>query len=413
MAPRKISLFLAGDALIIRPWSHVRDPDFARLVEEIRAADVAITNLETVIHEFKGHAQADSGGVHLASPPSIAAELKWAGFDMVAHANNHSFDYGSMGVLETIEHAEAAGLIIAGSGKDLQAARAPKYCRCDGGTVALVAMASDFVPYGRASHSRTDHPGRPGINPLATIRERTFSVPRAITKKVKGLERLMGQRPWKLRQWKLRLVGAPQSWQLEEANITANLGAISAAASQADIVVVSVHAHRQGPWLQTFARRAIESGAHVIFIHGPHRVHGIELYRGRPIFYCLGDFVFETAYVQRFAAEHYELLGLPHDAPASDLKSAGGGHMLNQDRKVFEGFVVTISFTDDAPSRIRLIPIDLQFDTATGARGRPQMAGPELGRQIIAKVAAESRPYGTAIRYDSVANRGEVLLADR
>ena len=104
---REISLLLAGDALLTRPWSHVRDADFLGLIEEIRGADVAIANLETVIHEFKGHAQADSGGTYMASPPQIAAELKWAGFDMLAHANNHAFDYGESGILETLEHADA------------------------------------------------------------------------------------------------------------------------------------------------------------------------------------------------------------------------------------------------------------------------------------------------------------------
>ena len=112
---REISLLLAGDMLITRPWSHVRDTDFLGLIDEIRGADVAIVNLETVIHEFKGHAQADSGGTYMASPPRIAAELKWAGFDMLAHANNHAFDYGAVGILETAEHAEREGLIIAGS----------------------------------------------------------------------------------------------------------------------------------------------------------------------------------------------------------------------------------------------------------------------------------------------------------
>src|SRR3990170_7964686 len=147
MAPGEISLFLAGDSLITRPWSHVRDEPFLKLVGEIRASDVAVTNLETVLHEFKGYAQAHCGGTYMASPPQVASELKWAGFDMVAHANNHSFDYGSTGVLETIEHVEKAGLVLAGSGKDLQSARAPRYFRCNGRLVSLVAMASDFVPY--------------------------------------------------------------------------------------------------------------------------------------------------------------------------------------------------------------------------------------------------------------------------
>ena len=104
----------------------------------------------------------------MASPPLIAAELKWAGFDMLAHANNHAFDYGASGVLETIQHVEGEGLIIAGSGRDLNKRARRDILTLTGSTVALFATASDFVSYGRASYSRADVPGRPGINPLAT-----------------------------------------------------------------------------------------------------------------------------------------------------------------------------------------------------------------------------------------------------
>ena len=90
------SLFLAGDSIITQPWSHITDPSFQRLIGEIRAVDAAIVNLEMLIHEYRGYAQAESGGSHLAAPPKIATELAWAGIDMVAHANNHTFDYGSV-----------------------------------------------------------------------------------------------------------------------------------------------------------------------------------------------------------------------------------------------------------------------------------------------------------------------------
>jgi poly-gamma-glutamate capsule biosynthesis protein CapA/YwtB (metallophosphatase superfamily) len=190
---REVSVLLAGDTLITRPWSRVRDASFLGLIDAIRAADVAIANLETVIHDFKGHAQADAGGVYMASPPVIAAELKWAGFDMLAHANNHAFDYGASGVLDTIRHVESEGLIIAGSGTDLHDARAPRYFHCNGSTVALVAMASDFVRYGKASYSRPDVPGRPGINPLAISRRKIRMTPlRAGDRLRKSVSRLFG-----------------------------------------------------------------------------------------------------------------------------------------------------------------------------------------------------------------------------
>ena len=170
--PDELSIFMAGDAIITQPWSHIDDPSFLRLVNEIRKADVALVNLEMLIHEFKGYAQADSGGTYMAATPNISEELVWAGFDMVAHANNHTFDYGSTGVLETLENVEKAGLVLAGSGKDLQHASAPGYFYSPKGTVAVISSASTFVKYGRASRSRPDFHGRPGLNAIGVSWER-------------------------------------------------------------------------------------------------------------------------------------------------------------------------------------------------------------------------------------------------
>jgi len=232
-------------------------------------------------------------------------ELKWAGFDMVAHANNHAFDYGSSAILETLQHVENAGLILAGSGQDLQNARSPRYFRCKGGVVALVAMASTFVPYGAASRSRPDLHGRPGINPLTlTPRKRAIVVPPSTTERVRAFGRLVGRDPRKLagRSFKVgarfhvgEKFGFEKGHRLSsEGDREANLAAIAEAAASADIVVASIHAHSQGGWLREFAGDAIERGADVVFIHGPHEVRAVELRDGKPIFYSMGDFVFES-----------------------------------------------------------------------------------------------------------------------
>jgi len=230
----EMSVLLAGDALITRPWSQVDDAAFLGLIDTIRGADVAVVNLETVIHEFKGHAQADCGGAYMASPPQIAAELKWAGFDMLAHANNHSFDYGSVGILETIEHVERAGLCIAGSGHDLQRARAPQYFAGAGFRVALVAMAVDFVRYAKASRSRPDLHGRPGLNPLAPCSKRamTFRPLKAANRAWNSCRRALRLPAWR-RYVDLRL---DLSWgrELVSADEKANLDAIAEAAHATD-----------------------------------------------------------------------------------------------------------------------------------------------------------------------------------
>ena len=408
---REITLLLAGDAMITRPWSHVRDADFLGLIEEIRGADVAIANLETVIHEFKGHPQANSGGMYMASPPQIAAELKWAGFDMLAHANNHAFDYGASGILETLEHAEREGLIIAGSGPDLQCARAPRYFQCDGGRVALVAMAADFVSYGKASASRSDLHGRPGVNPLSLESERSLTLRpfHAAGTAWEYCRRIARAPAWRTRP-ELEIV---VSWgrKISAADRKANLESISEAAANADIVVASIHAHRRGKWLAQFAHQAIDRGANVIFVTGPHEVRGVELYRGRPIFYSMGDFAFELEYILRLPAEIYELVGLPADASIEEFRfRIGPLAELLRVRPAFEGFVSRITVADGNLARIQFLPIDLQFDGGPDRRGRPKLASAELGERIVAAVAAKSKKLGAQIRYDRRSNSGEVVL---
>lgn len=423
MTKDQTSLFLAGDALIVRPWSHVVDPSFLQLVGEIRAADVSIVNLETVIHEFKGYAQRDSGGAYMASPPVTAAELKWAGFDMLAHANNHAFDYGSSAIVETLEHVEKAGLVIAGSGIDLQQARSPRFVRRNGTTVGLVAMASSFIPYGAASRSRPDFHGRPGLNPLTlTQREWAFVVTSRVAERIRKIGEFSGRKAAKLADRSFRVgfrfhigefLGIEYARQLTDIDRDLNLAAISDAAKQADIVVASIHAHNQGRWLREFAGDAIRHGADIVFVHGPHEVRAVEMRQGKPIFYSMGDFVFEVQNIAKFPVEAYERAGLGDDASPGDVSAYALAHgsKLQRNEKVFEGFAASISFDGKWISRIRLLPVDLQFNGSGDRRGRPQLAAPSMGKRIIESVAALSERYKTVVHYDPKTNCGEVVTA--
>lgn len=263
-ASRDLSVFIAGDAVITQPWSHLDEPEFLKLLEKIRSADVAILNLEMLFHDFKGYPQTISKGTYMAARPQIAKELTWAGFDMVGHANNHTYDYGEIGLLENLENVQKAGLVLAGSGKDLQAARAPAYFRGSKGTVALVATTSSFAPYHRASRSRPDLHGKPGLNPLGVFTEKHWLTRRTTTR-------------------------------VNPKDLEENLAAIREARVKADWVALSIHAHWQGAWLVQFAHQAIDAGVDLFFAHGPHEVMGIEIYRSKPIFYGLGDFFFRSS----------------------------------------------------------------------------------------------------------------------
>ena len=149
----------------------------------------------------------------------------------------------------------------------------------------------------------------------------------------------------------------------------------------------------------------------MIFVTGPHEIRGVELYRGRPIFYSMGDCAFELEYILRLPAEAYESVGLPANASIEELRSRIGplaGRL--RDRRAFEGFVSRITVADGNLARIQLLPIDLQFDGGADQRGRPKLASAELAERIVAAVAAKSKKLGARIRYDQRSNSGEVVL---
>jgi poly-gamma-glutamate synthesis protein (capsule biosynthesis protein) len=377
-----LSLFVAGDAIITQPWSQVEEPDFLRLVDEIREADVAVVNLEMLIHEFKGYPQALVLGTHMAARPIIAKELAWAGFDMVGHANNHTYDYGDIGVLENLEHVRQAGLVLAGSGEDLQRARAPAYFRSPKGTVALVAAASTFSPQDRATPSRHDVHGKPGVNPLAI-------------------------------SWKTRRITRRTTTTVDPKDLEEILGAIREAEANADIVVFSLHAHRQKSWLVQFAHQAVDAGVDVFIGHGPHEVKGVEIYRCKPIFYGLGDFVFQDEQIEKLPAEFYERYGLGDAATPEDAqnaRSAFGTRGFPSRREVWEGIAATVEFKDGALDRVRLIPVDLGFGKPLPIRGRPKLASTELAKKIVGDVIGNSRRYGTDIDYWGSANTAVIKI---
>ena len=81
----------------------------------------------------------------------------------------------------------------------------------------------------------------------------------------------------------------------------------------ADIVIVSLHCHESGAnrsvpadFIPIFAKAVIDAGADVFVGHGPHVLRGIEIYKGKPIFYSLSNFIFQNETVLRMPEDSYE-----------------------------------------------------------------------------------------------------------
>ena len=438
----RLRLALTGDALITRPLSAFAEKPFLEMIALLRGADVAFTNLEMLLRDWtQGAPNAESGGTYMTAHPRIADELVWAGFRLFAAANNHSFDYGHGGLLATIEHLERRGLAYAGAGRNLAEARAPGYLQVAQGRVALIAMCSTFPSGALAGEQRPDMPGRPGLNPLrckaryVVSREQVEQL-RRISQDT-GLEAIKAQvaKAWaKVEQVDtdtlFHFLGQPFEVGERSAiptephpgDLEGNLRSIRDAARQAHWVIASLHHHernltREQPadFVPIAAKRCLEARAHVFVGHGPHLLQGIEIYQGRPIFYSLGNFVFQNEMIERLPTEIYDKYGLDHRATPADLFDARsylpdgslGGRMM--DPPYWESVIPLCTFEGPRLAGLELTPVTLGMGTARAQRGRPTLAEGAHGKAIIEQMATLSAPYGTKIEYRN--GRGVVRLA--
>jgi len=434
-------LAAAGDAIITRRLSTLADDRLTELCDRIRAADAGVVNLEVLLHEYEGYPAARSGGTYMRAPPWVADELKKAGFDAVAAANNHTGDYSHGGMEATMRELEARDLPYTGLGETLGDARAPAYVDTPGGRVGLVATATSFPPGAQAGGQRPDLQGRPGLSPLGlNIR---YVVPEEVHGRLRELHEQLGLEEIKRRRDRLgfrtpdpddgfaflnvgdgdhlTLVAGEEyrvEQELDEDDVEGVLRQIRAANAQSDWVVASVHAHEGvggdsnddtvPEFLESFAHDCVDAGADAVVGHGPHVLRGIELYEGVPIFYSLGNFLMQNETVTKLPAEIYDRYDLdPRDALPADLfdervfDEDGERKGFLSDRAFWETVVPVSSLGPDGIERIELYPAELGFEESRAGRGWPRAATGETASRILERTAELSATYGTEIEIES------------
>jgi CubicO group peptidase (beta-lactamase class C family)/poly-gamma-glutamate capsule biosynthesis protein CapA/YwtB (metallophosphatase superfamily) len=421
------SLAATGDSIITRRIRVYKDEPFMRLMDIIRRADVAFTNLECQLFrfsEFKGYPAAEHGGGYELGPPEAAADLKWAGFDLLNRANNHTTDYGIEGMLETTRLLDAHGLVHAGTGMNSGEASQANYFDTDKGRFSLIGLATTFSPAARAGEARQEIRGRPGLNALRV--ERTYQLSPADMTHVRRVAGDLGLRVPAEPDQPLRFgrgvsfVAGPSTTLIEKVSARDEeriLRNIRSAAKQSDFVIVSSHSHESGktpddppPFLIEFIRKSIDAGATTYIVHGPHRLRGIEIYKGKPIFYSLGDFIFQYETTEPQAADIYESFNVADPrALAGELyereNQRGAYSLLAENAPWWESVVAVPVFRGHRVVEIELYPIELGHTRpplsgdGRSQRGTPRLAQGQMGRKIIELVARLSAPFGTRITY--------------
>ena len=350
--PAAISITLTGQSMI-RSDIRVHAPAAVPVITSLLKGDVQFTNFETtVLDESKGQSPKDG---RFLSPPEALDALKSFGFNLVSLSNNHSFDLKVPGIQNTLERVKRLELAHAGIGNTIDEAVAPGYLKTPKGTVALVAMASGLVPEGGSATAT-----HPGVNEL----------------------HIEGNKP-------------------KEEDAQRILQSIRDASKRADLVIVYEHNHvfdkpfgtimleelpeRLAPpaWLKKWTHAEVDAGADIIVMHGAPLLHGVEIYRGRPIFYDLGNFIFQVppTLISLDEPINWESVVAYVDFQGKNLRS--------------------VTFRPIAMNKIGQGEPDVHDEHTNNlflqTRGLPTPATGDQAHYILERLADLSRPLGTTV----------------
>jgi poly-gamma-glutamate synthesis protein (capsule biosynthesis protein) len=292
------SMILVGDVNLM----NVDDPavPFARVGEELRAADLVFANLECLLHQPPGGHAIEREGFF--ADPDIAGEaLRVGGIGAVGLANN--VNYGGAAIAGSIAQLDRLGIAHCGAGANLAAARAPAIVTSGGLRVGFLQRSSVYWP--------TDHEAGERVGGIAVIPGHTaYQVP---------AHKAQPRMP------PMNRPGIPPiivTWA-DPAYLSAFAEDIARLRKEADIVVASCHwglGEDVLAYMIEIAHAVIEAGADIVIGHGPHFSLPVEIYRGKPIFYGLGSFSFHTGHGGR---RHGDWIGMMAQVTLDAGRTAG------------------------------------------------------------------------------------------
>ena len=420
----KVKFTAVGDMLIQRVISTGYD-GFSEVKEYISKGDARFFNFESIIYRdgIWGN-QFNGGSFHNSDPRTLKIAEEY-GFNMMTFANNHTFDWGYGGLLSTLDALKETDFVHSGVGRNLDEAAAPAYLDTPTGRVALISMASSIAgPSAMAGRQSRRIIGRPGVNALRTDRyfevtKEQFDILSEIAEKsgVNDSHNILRAEGYAALKENSDLVefGSTSKFylgdktkyhiKLNEKDMERLEQTIYEAKAQADYILVSIHSHdvsgdsKENPadFLIEFAHRAIDMGAHAVLGHGPHLLRPLEIYKNRPIFYSLGDFMLHNESVTFAPEDIYEKYGLTSDDPLCDVyrtRSRNYTVGLLTDHRMLEAVIPYFEMEDGVLTHLELLPIELGFDEPRYRMGNPRVS---FKHGIIERYAKMSEKYGTEI----------------
>ena len=308
-APGVVTLNAVGDVMLARDLVTLMDEHgplypFELVCSLLADADLTIANLEGT---FTERGVAAEKFYTFRTPPGHAFGLLQAGIDLVSLGNNHTMDYGLEGLQDTLLALDTAGLKHSGAGLDEVAARKPVILEANGIRIAFLSFSA--------------------------ILEATFA--------------------------------GPANPGVARAGVEAISQDVAAARSEADIVVVSLHAgieYTDPPTSEqgALARVAIDAGAILVLGTHPHVLQGWQHYKNGLIVFSLGNFVF--------------------DLDSEDLETLGP--------RPFRTVILQVELTRDGVQSVSATPVYID-----PVQNRPQPADPDQTSAIEERLAVLNKAF--------------------
>jgi poly-gamma-glutamate capsule biosynthesis protein CapA/YwtB (metallophosphatase superfamily) len=287
----KIKIIITGDLCPhLRIEKLCMDGQYEKIYNDVlprlRDKDLSITNIECPLTNRIN--PINKSGPHLSAKPQSIGAITYGGFNIAALANNHIMDQDYQGLIDTIAVCSNAGIRTVGAGDNLQKASKPLYITIKNKTIAILNFAEEEFSIAGKNTA--------GANPL---------------------------------------------------NLIDSYHSIQDATQHADILLVIVHGGHEGyplpsPRMVQTYRFFAELGATVVVGHHTHRASGYEIYNGAPIFYSLGNFIFDSysAFPDYWYEGYFVELELRGDGdikfdivPYEQCKSEPGMHLMRTEQR--------------------------------------------------------------------------------
>lgn len=411
-----------GDVLMQEPMGTMISPELQRI---LRDADTTVGNKEHYVIDSRNWPH---GHGNNWAPKELAKDLADLGFDLLAPGEG---DGGVEGMKSSAYWYDQVGIKIAGQGPNLSTARMPVFQHLEKGRVALVsafpvpdrgAGSNATVAANRNGNAGAD---RFGLNPLRLTVWNVVTQP--MLQQLKAMkEAIVARRneadvarpmafaadpPDRLTLFAdQRYIVGPRPgeyrYEMNRNDLEAQVLAMRNAKEYADFAMFTMHVHQNRHAFQAYSQdhypvdylkdlthTLVDNGMDMFVGHGNHTMQGIEIYKGRPIFYNLGNFA-----VQRFGADDSG----PGTMTAIERGEAGDEWLQQYINLV--AYIATSKYVDGALEEIRVYPVDLGVDRASRPWSKmsvPMTPSPELAARILADIQRYSEPFGTKMSVEN------------